>query len=51
MRMQPQTTPSTVGYMAYNGSTGVGKTKLILLFLLALRMVSQLPEAQLHLLW
>ena len=25
-RMQPQTTPSTAGYMAYNGSTSVGKT-------------------------
>ena len=26
MRMQPQTTPSTAGYMAYSGSTGAGKT-------------------------
>ena len=26
MRTQPQTTPSTAGYMAYNGSTGAGKT-------------------------
>ena len=25
-RMQPQTAPSTVGYLAYNGSTGAGKT-------------------------
>ena len=25
-RMQPQTTPSTAGYMVYNGSTGAGKT-------------------------
>ena len=25
-RMQPQTTPSTAGYMAYNGSTSAGKT-------------------------
>ena len=25
-RTQPQTTPSTAGYMAYNGSTGAGKT-------------------------
>ena len=25
-RMQPQTIPSTVGYMAYNGSTSAGKT-------------------------
>ena len=24
--MRPQTTPSTAGYMAYNGSTGAGKT-------------------------
>ena len=24
--MQPQTTPSTAGYMAYNGSTDAGKT-------------------------
>ena len=26
MRMQPQATPSTAGYMVYNGSTGAGKT-------------------------
>ena len=26
MRMQPQTTPSTAGYMTYNGNTGAGKT-------------------------
>ena len=25
-RTQPQTAPSTVGYMVYNGSTGAGKT-------------------------
>ena len=25
-RMQPRTTPSTAGYMAYNGSTSAGKT-------------------------
>ena len=25
-RTQPQATPSTVGYMAYNGNTGAGKT-------------------------
>ena len=24
--MQPQATPSTAGYTAYNGSTGAGKT-------------------------
>ena len=25
-RMQPQAAPSTVGYMAYKGNTGAGKT-------------------------